>query len=108
LDLKREDLLKELEDTTRRLLQLANPLTAEVIQIEHHHRGAANRSPSFHFTAFESEVFRPQLLDGMKQGHQLACQRINSCCPVGFMQVASGGTLRRGLLEWTRRPSIAG
>ena len=69
---------------------VANPLAAEVIQIEHLHGRATNRNPSFHFTAFESEVFRPQLLDGMKQGHLLACQGINGCCPAGFMQVASG------------------
>jgi hypothetical protein len=69
---------------------LPNPLTAEVIQIEHRHRCAANRSVSLHFIVFESEVFRPSLADGVKQRYLLSCQRINGCCPVGFMQIASG------------------
>lgn len=68
----------------------SNTLTAEVIQIEHRHRCAANRSVSLYFMAFDSEVFRPVLADGVKQRHLLSCQRINRCCPVGFMQIASG------------------
>ena len=72
----------------------ANPLTADVIQIEHRHGCAANGSPSFHFIAFESKVLRPPLPDGMKQGHLLACRRINGRCPVGFMQIASGACYR--------------
>jgi hypothetical protein len=52
---------------------LANPLTAQVIQIQQHHSCAANGSQSFHFTVFESEVFRPPLSERMKQGHLIAC-----------------------------------
>jgi len=39
------------------LLDLANPLTPQVIQIEQLHGCAADGSQSFHFMAFESEVF---------------------------------------------------
>ena len=48
------------------LLNLPNPLTPQVIQIEQHHSCAANGSQSFHFMGVESEVFRPPLLEGMK------------------------------------------
>jgi len=64
---------------------LANPLSPQVIQIEQHHCCAANGSQSFHFMAFESEVFRPLLFEGMKQGNLFACQRIGSRGFVGFM-----------------------
>jgi hypothetical protein len=60
-------------------------LTADVIQIEHRRRCAANGLPSFHLILFELEVFRPPLPDGMKQGQLLACRRINDRYLVGFM-----------------------
>jgi|SRR5580692_11258367 hypothetical protein len=72
------------------LLDLANPLTPQMIQVEQHHSCAANGSQSFHFMAFESEVFRPPLLEGMKQGDLLARQRIGNSGLVSFMQIASG------------------
>ena len=51
--------------------------------------------------AFESEVLRPLLLEGMKQGDLLARQWIGSCGLVSFMQIASGArqseVFQRGL-----------
>jgi hypothetical protein len=60
------------------LLDLANMLTPQVVQIEQRHSRAANGSQSFHFMAFESEMFRPFLLEGMKQDYPLASRRIGS------------------------------
>lgn len=72
------------------LFDLANSLAPQVIQIEQDHSCAANDCQSFHFMAFESEVFRPLLFEGMKQDNLLARQRIGSCGFVCLMQVASG------------------
>ena len=87
---------------------VANPLAAEVIQIEHLHGRATNRNPSFHFTAFESEVFRTTAVgrDETRAPARLSRdQRLLSCrLYAGCIR----GTLRRGFLEWTRHPSIAG
>jgi hypothetical protein len=85
-------------------------LTPQVIQIEQHHSCAANGSLSFHFMGFESEVFRPPLLEGMKQGDLLTRQRIGSCDLVGFMQVASGArqgkVFQRGLAALRSRDDM--
>jgi hypothetical protein len=94
------------------LLDLPNPLTPQLIQIEQHHSCAANGSQSFNFMAFESEVFRPPQLEGMKQGHLLARQRIGSCGLVGLMQVASGARqskiFQRGLAARRSRDDMFG
>jgi hypothetical protein len=73
-----------------RFLDLANPLTPQVIQIQQRHSRAAIGRQSFHFVAFESEVYGPPLSERMKQGHLLACQRISARYLVSFMQIASG------------------
>jgi hypothetical protein len=63
---------------------LANPLTPGLIQIESH-RCPANRRPSFDFITLESEMFRPTLLDRMKQLGVLARRRVNGRRPTGFV-----------------------
>jgi len=49
-----------------RFFNFADALTAEVIQVQRGHGGAAHGCDSFDFLAFELEVVRPELADRVK------------------------------------------
>lgn len=86
----------------------ANPLTADVIQIEHRHGCAANGSPSFHFIAFRigsapttvagwDETRAPARLSPDQR--PLSCRLYADCIR---------GMLRQGFPKRSGRPLIAG
>jgi hypothetical protein len=86
---------------------LPNPLTTEVIQIEHRHSCAANRSVSFYFITFESEVFAQRWRTGETKAPALLSsdQRLLSC---RLYADCIRGMPTQGFPNLTRRPWILG
>jgi hypothetical protein len=71
------------------LLDLANPLSAQMIEAKHHNCDAANGAQTLYFMAFPSEMLGPHLLNWMKQRHWLACRRVSARSRVALAQIAS-------------------